>query len=170
VSFAGHFLEAVPPVGPGLVATRVLAPGLTRCRLVSVAHIALHDAARSDAMPDEGVPLDPWQTIDGLSVALTIGACIVFAPWPGGVVAPTGAGVLPTGRPLHSLQMLGLIDWELPVLFMGLSVLSHGLQKTGLPERLVADLAAAGMPLQHIGPLSAATFLLSDTSSPTRPQ
>jgi Na+/H+ antiporter NhaD/arsenite permease-like protein len=39
------------------------------------------------------------------------------------------------------------------------------LQKTGLPAQVVVDLAAAGVPLQHPGPLFAATFVLSNIVS-----
>ena len=104
-------------------------------------------------------------TPKGLTVALTIVACFLFTSWPREVVALTGAGVLLTSRRLHSRQMLGLVDWELLVLFMGLFVVNHALQKTGLPARLVADLAAAGVPLQHFGPLFATTFALSNIVS-----
>jgi Na+/H+ antiporter NhaD/arsenite permease-like protein len=81
------------------------------------------------------------------------------------VVALTGAGVLLTSRKLHSRSMLGLVDWELLVLFMGLFVVNHALQQTGLPARWTADLAAAGIDLQHPGPLFAAAFVLSNVVS-----
>jgi len=61
--------------------------------------------------------------------------------------------------------MLGLVDWELLVLFMGLFVVNHALQKTGLPARVMEDLTTAGVPLQHPGPLFAATFVLSNLVS-----
>ncbi len=165
LSFAGYLLEAVLPVGLGLVATWALILALTRGQLASTAAVASHDGPPSVAVPEEAISLDPWQTIKGLAVALAIVACFLFAPWPREVVALTGAGVLLTSRRLHSRQMLGLVDWELLVLFMGLFVVNHGLQKTGLPDRLIADLAASGVPLQHIGPLFATTFLLSNLVS-----
>jgi Na+/H+ antiporter NhaD/arsenite permease-like protein len=165
LSFAGYLLEAALPVGLGLVATWVLILALTRGQLASAAAVASHDGPPSVAAPEEAISLDPWQTIKGLTVALAIVACFLFAPWPREVVALTGAGVLLTSRRLHSRQMLGLVDWELLVLFMGLFVVNHGLQKTGLPDRLIADLAAMGVPLQHIGPLFATTFLLSNLVS-----
>ncbi|HUY01644.1 MAG TPA: SLC13 family permease, partial [Rhodocyclaceae bacterium] len=55
--------------------------------------------------------------------------------------------------------------WELLVLFIGLFVVNHALQKTGLPARMIADLAAVGVPLQHLGPLFATTFVLSNIVS-----
>jgi Na+/H+ antiporter NhaD/arsenite permease-like protein len=164
LSFAGYLLEAALPVALGLVATWVLMLALTRGRLVSATDAPARSGTRDDATPDGGIPLDPWQTIKGLTVALTIVACFLFAPWPREVVALTGAGVLLMSRRLHSRQMLGLVDWELLVLFMGLFVVNHALQKTGLPARLVSDLAGAGVPLQ-LGPLFATTFVLSNIVS-----
>ena len=61
--------------------------------------------------------------------------------------------------------MLGLVDWELLILFIGLFVVNHALQKTGLPARLVGDLTAAGVPLQNLGPLFVTTFVLSNIVS-----
>jgi Na+/H+ antiporter NhaD/arsenite permease-like protein len=165
LSFAGYLLEAALPVGLGLAATWALVLALTRGQLVDTADIAPRGGTRDDAGPEEGIPLDPWQTVKGLTVALTIVACFLFTAWPRAVVALTGAGVLLTSRRLHSRQMLGLVDWELLVLFIGLFVVNHALQKTGLPERLVADLAAAGVPLQHLSPLFAITFVLSNIVS-----
>ena len=165
LSFAGYLLEAALPVGLGLAATWVLVLALTRGQLNDGADTALHDGIRDDATSQESTSLDSWQTIKGLMVALTIVACFLFTGWPREVVALTGAGVLLTSRRLHSRQMLGLVDWELLVLFSGLFVVNHALQKTGLPERMVTDLAAAGVPLQHLGPLFAITFVLSNIVS-----
>jgi Na+/H+ antiporter NhaD/arsenite permease-like protein len=125
----------------------------------------VHEGNRIDATPEEGILLDSWQTIKGLAVALAVVASFLFTSWPREVVALTGAGVLLTSRRLHSRQMLGLVDWELLVLFIGLFVVNHALQKTGLPARLVGDLAAAGVPLQHLGPLFVTTFVLSNVVS-----
>jgi Na+/H+ antiporter NhaD/arsenite permease-like protein len=164
LSFAGYLLEAALPVGLGLAATWALVLALTRGRLVDTIAAAPEDN-RVDAIPEEGTPLDAWQTIKGLTVALTVVACFLFTSWPREVVALTGAGVLLTSRRLHSRQMLGLVDWELLILFIGLFVVNHALQKTGLPARLVGDLAAAGVPLQNLGPLFVTTFVLSNIVS-----
>lgn len=61
--------------------------------------------------------------------------------------------------------MLGLVDWELLVLFTGLFVVNHALQETGLVAEAVAALAAAGIPLEQPGFLFAASVLLSNLVS-----
>ena len=105
------------------------------------------------------------QTAKGLAVALLILLSFLFTSWPRDVVALTGAGVLLMSRKLHSSKMLGLVDWELLILFMGLFVVNGALQKTGLPAEAVAALAAAGLPLAQPGPLFGATFVLSNIVS-----
>jgi Na+/H+ antiporter NhaD/arsenite permease-like protein len=51
------------------------------------------------------------------------------------------------------------------VLFVGLFVVNHAFQETGLAAAAVAALAAAGAPLEQPGPLFAATVLLSNLVS-----
>ena len=165
LSFAGYLREAALPVGAGLVATWALVLALTRGRLADAAAGSSHGGTPTTATADETIPLDSWQTIKGLTVVLAIVACFLFTDWPREVVALTGAGVLLTSRRLHSRRMLGLVDWELLVLFIGLFVVNHALQKTGLPSRMIAELAAAGIPLQHLAPLFATTFVLSNIVS-----
>jgi Na+/H+ antiporter NhaD/arsenite permease-like protein len=165
LSFVGYLREAALPVVLGLAATWALVVALTRGRLVDTAEIASPDGMPDNATAEEGIALDSWQTLKGLTVALVVVACFLFTDWPREVVALTGAGVLLMSRRLHSRQMLGLVDWELLVLFIGLFVVNHALQKTGLLTRLIADLAAAGVSLQQLGPLFATTFVLSNIVS-----
>ena len=160
LSFAGYLLQAAVPVLAGLIVTWGLILMLSRGQLEGVAEpVPVGDDRDASAV------LDRWQTAKGLTIASAVLLCFVFTSWPREVVALTGAGVLLMSRKLHSRHMLGLVDWELLVLFMGLFVVNHALQKTGLPARAMADLAAAGVPLQHPGPLFAATFVLSNIVS-----
>lgn len=163
LSFTGYMVEAALPIGLGLAATWGLLVALTRRQLA--ASIKSHSESQENSTLDEGIPLDPWHTTKGLGVALAIVACFLFTDWPREVVALAGAGVLLTSRRLHSRQMLGLVDWELLVLFIGLFVVNHALQKTGLPSRFIADLAASGVRIQQLGPLFATTFVLSNVVS-----
>jgi Na+/H+ antiporter NhaD/arsenite permease-like protein len=158
LSFGGYAAHALPVVLPGLAATWAIIAWHTRGRW--------HLAARED-LPErrEEAPLDPWQTAKGLTVAGALIVVFLFADWPREVAALTGAGLLLLSRKLHSNKMLGLIDWELLVLFIGLFVVNAAMQQTGLVARLVADLAAGGIDLAHPAPLFLATFALSNVVS-----
>ena len=115
---------------------------------------------------DEESPVfDAWQTTKGLLVAGSLLGVFLLTSWPREAAALIGAGVLLTSRRLHSRQMLGLVDWELLVLFVGLFVVNHALQDSGLVAQGVAALAALGVPLEQPGILFGASVLLSNLVS-----
>jgi Na+/H+ antiporter NhaD/arsenite permease-like protein len=114
---------------------------------------------------EEGAPLDRWQSAKGLAVAAALMGVFLFTSWPHEVAALTGAGLLLMSRRLHSNKMLGLVDWELLVLFIGLFVVNHAFQGTGLAAAWVKDLAGWGVRLEEPGPLFGATLLLSNLVS-----
>jgi len=156
--FAAYTLEALVPV------------------LVSLALAWAIIAWRLQGVPDTKNPLperredayatfDPWQTAKGLAVAVALVLVFLFTSWPREVAALTGAGLLLMSRRLHSNKMLGLVDWELLVLFIGLFVVNHAFERTGLAAAALAALADAGAPLAAPVPLFAATFVLSNVVS-----
>jgi len=160
LSFGAYAVEAATPVLVGLVLTWVVIVICVRGRW------QLTGGAVPEAQPEfEMQALDRWQTGKGLVVALVILLSFLFVPWPREVVALTAAGVLLMSRRLHSSRMLGLVDWELLVLFMGLFVVNDALQRTGVPARLVSDSAALGLHLDHPAPLFGAAFVLSNLVS-----
>ena len=161
LSFAGYFAEALLPVLLGLAAAWAVIALQTRGRWLGKATRAPADPPRSD----KDAPLKRWQTTKGLVVAALLLLAFVIAPWPREHLALTAAGVLLMSRKLHSSKMLGLVDWELLVMFIGLFVVNHALQQTGLPERLVADLRADGLDLREPAALFGVTFALSNIVS-----
>jgi Na+/H+ antiporter NhaD/arsenite permease-like protein len=162
LSFSGYLAEAAVPVLVGLLLTWAFIAWHARgsWRRASDSSVAVGDEERRW----DG-EFDPWQTVKGLTVAAAIFFCFLFAPWPREVVALTGAGVLLLSRKLHSRHMLGLVDYELLVLFMGLFVVNHAFEATGIPAALVADLAGAGLDLHRPEVLFPATFVLSNVVS-----
>lgn len=57
---------------------------------------------------------------------------------------------------------MGLIDWELLILFMGLFVVNHALAQTGVTGQAVQWLAQHGVRLGEPLPLFASTLVLSN--------
>ena len=161
VSFAGYIAVAVVPVLLGLVATWAVIAGGTRGRWLATAAAAPAPERREE----EPVALDRWQAAKGLGVAFGLLVVFLLTDVPREVAALTGAGLLLTSRRLHSRKMLGLVDWELLVLFIGLFVVNQAFQRTGLTAALVHDLARSGVELERPAPLFAATVVLSNLVS-----
>jgi len=161
--FAGYFLVAAPPVVAGLLLTWALIVWQSAGRWDQAGPQGA--ASRAEEPVRDEVPLNLWQTIKGLAVATTLLVAFLIGPWPREHVALTGAGLLLMSRRLHSSQMLGQVDWELLVLFMGLFVVNHALQQTGFTADLLARLARSGLDLNQVGWLSAVTVVLSNLVS-----
>jgi Na+/H+ antiporter NhaD/arsenite permease-like protein len=160
LSFDGYFLDAIIPVALGLAASWVLIARQTRGRWEETAHDAAEVPGQAAA-----IPFDAWQTTKGLMIAGALLVAFLVAPWPREHMALIGAGILLTSRQLRSRNMLGLVDWELLVLFMSLFVVNAAFQRTGLTEHAIAWLAALGVRLDQPGALFGATFVLSNLVS-----
>lgn len=161
LSFSGYARTAAVPVLLGLAATWAIVVLSTRGRWA----LAIAPAVKDERREADEAAFDPWQTAKGLAVAAALLAAFLFADWPREVAALTGAGLLLMSRRLHSNKMLGLVDWELLVLFIGLFVVNHALQETGLAARALAAATQAGMPLTSPAPLFAATLVGSNLVS-----
>jgi Na+/H+ antiporter NhaD/arsenite permease-like protein len=159
--FGGYFMEAIVPVALGLAALWAL----LAWRMRGAGRVAPPPAAAPARREDDHPPLDRWQTAKGLAVAAALVVVFLATDWPREVAALTGAGLLLMSRKLHSTHMLGLVDWELLILFIGLFVVNHALEHTGLTAQAVQALASAGFPLAEPAPLFAATLVLSNVVS-----
>jgi Na+/H+ antiporter NhaD/arsenite permease-like protein len=159
LSFLGYFLEALVPVLLGLAATWGVITWQTRGRWRTVLDDPPPERRQDDAAYDR------WQTAKGLAIAGALLAVFLFTNTPREVAALTGAGLLLMSRKLHSNKMLGLVDWELLILFIGLFVVNRALAQTGLTAMAVQTLADAGVSLAEPGPLFVATLLLSNVVS-----
>ncbi len=157
LSFGGYFLRALGPVLVSLAVAWAIVAFQARGRWAAPAG----EAAALPAPPR----LDRWQTAKGLALTLALLVVFLDGRWPREVAALTAAGLLLLSRKLHSQTKLGLVDWELLVLFVGLFVVNHAFQATGVPERLVHQLAGAGFDVGRPAPLFAATFVLSNVVS-----
>jgi Na+/H+ antiporter NhaD/arsenite permease-like protein len=138
LSFVGYLAIAAVPVALGLAATWwIIARGYRGC---------WHLELPAGAVP--APPFSPWQTGKGLLVLALVTGAFLGTPWPRELVVLAAAALLLTSRNTASGRLLALVDWQLLLLFMGLFVINQALAATGLPTRLLADLAERGW---HIG-------------------
>jgi Na+/H+ antiporter NhaD/arsenite permease-like protein len=163
LGFGDYLRVAALPVLLGALATWAIIAWLSSGRWwdESVA-VPPPDAGRAD---DARVTLDRWQTLKGFTVAGLLCAAFLWAPWPRDLLALAGAGLLLTSRRLHSARMLGLVDWPLLVLFVGLFIVNHALQQTGLPAQAVTVLAGLGFDVRAPESLFVASAVLSNLVS-----
>ena len=113
----------------------------------------------------EAPAFDRWQTAKGIAVVTAVMAAFLFTSWPREVVALTAAGVLLISRKMASREMLGLVDWHLLVLFIGLFVVNAAFAESGLLDQLFAGLRASGLDLRHAATLFGVTTVLSNLVS-----
>jgi len=110
-------------------------------------------------------PCNHWQTLKATLVLLGVITAFVLTPWPHGAVALAGAGILLTSRRMASREVLGLVDWQLLVLFMGLFVVNAVVRDTGLAAQGMALLTRSGLDLRSPHVLFGATAVLSNLVS-----
>ncbi|WP_018151916.1 anion transporter [Leeia oryzae] len=164
ISFGAYFLDAIIPVALGLFICWALIAWQTKGKWKLNALDSSTPASPSLGT-DDLMPFDPWQTTKGLLVAAGLLIAFLVGPWPTEYVALIGAGILLTSRKLHSRKMLGLVDWELLVLFMSLFVVNHAFQQTGISAESIQFLAQKGIQLEQTSHLFFATFVLSNLVS-----
>jgi Na+/H+ antiporter NhaD/arsenite permease-like protein len=147
-------VAAVPSI-LGLAATWLVIVGLARGRWQRETVIP----------PVPPVPFNRWQATKGLAITAALMAAFLFAPWPRELVALAAGGILLCSRKMHSREMLGLVDWQLLVLFVGLFVVNHTMQTSGNLEWLMAHLRSGGVELEKPAWLFGSTVVLSNLVS-----
>ncbi len=162
MSFVDYLRDAAVPVGLGLVVTWLLIALRWRGRWAFDPCLATADR---DPRVERHARFDPWQAGKGLAVAAGLFGAFLFSDWPREILALGGAGILLLSRKLHSRQMLGLVDWQIILMFIGLFIVNYALETTELPRQAVSALAQAGFDLHEPGLLYGASFLLSNVVS-----
>jgi Na+/H+ antiporter NhaD/arsenite permease-like protein len=160
--FAAYSRQVLPPA---LASLLLLWAGLAWSMARVGPQGALAHALPEPVAAAKHPPIDRWQNAKGLAVAAAL--CVIFlaTDWPREVAALVGAGLLLLSRKLHSGAVMGLVDWPLLVLFMGLFVVNQALQDTGLAGQALAWAAAQGLDLQQPGTQALLTVGLSNLVS-----
>jgi Na+/H+ antiporter NhaD/arsenite permease-like protein len=158
--FAAYLHAALPPV----VLSLALLWAWLAWRLPR-AGAAPQAKAEAAAPAADEPPFDAWQSAKGLAVAAALMGLFLFTEVPREVAALVGAAVLLLSRRLHSARVLGFVDWPLLLLFIGLFVVNHAFESTGLAAQAVTWLAARGLALDAPGVLLVAGVVLSNLVS-----
>ncbi len=108
---------------------------------------------------------DRYQTIKGLAVLSCLVGAFLVNTWPRDLLALTAAGILLLSRKMESRKFLGLVDWQLLMLFGGLFVLNHALIDSGMLEKVMGWLKVMGVNVRAPGWLFFFTVILSNLVS-----
>lgn len=155
LSFAAYLADAGVVALVGLVVTWAVIARVYRGRFVRDLPASASEASEFDA----------WQAGKGLVVLALVIAAFIAGHWPREVVALTAAGVMLLSRKLASSRFMGLIDWPLLVLFIGLFVVHEALARSGLAASALESCAAHGLDLSDPLVLFLVTPLLSNLVS-----
>lgn len=107
----------------------------------------------------------PWQSGKGLAVLMVVMSAFLFTSVPREIVALAAAAALLASRRMASRAMLGLVDWQLLVLFVSLFVVNHALAASGVLDHLMASMQGFGVDIRRSGWLFVVTALLSNLVS-----
>lgn len=135
------------------------------CAYALIWTMSRHDLASTAPVP-ASVKLSPRpfnrsHTIKGL-VVLGLVIAFFFSSVPREIIALTAAGIHLASPKFHTEDLLGLVDWPILVLFMGLFVVNGVFQATGYSDHAVQWLARGGLNLQSPSILALVTAALSN--------
>ncbi len=154
LSFGSYMLWCIVPVAFALGCGYGLIWLLSRDRL------ALPEPSPEE-QPTATRPYNGPHTIKGL-VILVLVVGLFFTRIPKEIIVLTAAGVHLASPKFRTNDLLGLVDWPVLVLFIGLFVVTGALQSTGYGDRAVQRLAQAGVNLNSLPVLAVVTAALSN--------
>jgi Na+/H+ antiporter NhaD/arsenite permease-like protein len=158
LSFSRYLLIAGPPSLLGLLATWAVIRYRFRGKWASA-------DAGIEPRDEDLTSWNPWQSTKALVITGALFFVFIFTPLPRDIVSLGAAGLLLLSRKMHSRHMLGLVDWQLLVLFCGLFVVNSAFMATGIPGDVVCALQNRGIDLSHPSWLFGITVLLSNAVS-----
>jgi Na+/H+ antiporter NhaD/arsenite permease-like protein len=119
----------------------------------------------TNSAPVDGPEFSRWHTAKGLAL---IGVVVVLFLWDRidrEIVALAAAGLVLTSRRIRSRDTLGLVDWHLLVLFVGLFVVNGALANSGVTADSIDYLAKHGVDVREVWWLFGGSVVLSNVVS-----
>jgi Na+/H+ antiporter NhaD/arsenite permease-like protein len=102
-----------------------------------------------------------WQSSKGIAAVIVI-IIMFFTDIPRELSAISIAGILLCSRKMESKEILGLIDWNLIVLFCSLFVVIQGMEDAGLPALIIKKMTESGIELSNFFNMTGISLLLSN--------
>lgn len=155
LSFTGYLAVATPPVVAGLLVVW----------LVISLSVAGRWAGPVLEAKGEQNHFNLPQVLKGLGVVALLVLAFVLTSWPRDVLALCAAGLLLSSRRTASRDIFSLIDWDILVLFVGLFIVNHVFETSGMLARGLNILEGAGVHLHSVPWLFGLTVLLSNLVS-----
>lgn len=157
LDFARYVLDASVPALGGMAVTWLVVRVSVRGQW--------YDQAATSLVEAQTPALKPWQVGKGLAVVAVLMFVFLFVDWPRDVVALAAAGLLLMSRKMHSREMLGMVDWQLLLLFISLFIVNHAMEVTGNQDAIFSGLAASGVDVADPATLFLITPVLSNIVS-----
>lgn len=158
LEFGRFMLWCAPPAFLALIGSFVVIAILYKNRL------NLHNPIVDQGYDHGWSDFNQWQSLKGL-LAVTGIIILFFTPIPRELSAIAVAGLILCSRKMESREIMGLVDWNLLVLFFALFIVIHGVTLAGLPMHMVAAFSEWGFDLHNLYILSAVSTVLSNAVS-----
>jgi Na+/H+ antiporter NhaD/arsenite permease-like protein len=155
VGFASYLVDGGVPALAGLGATWAVIAWLWRGKWTLATPLPQVEAE----------PFDRWQATKAWALSGALVIAFVLGRWPREALALGAAGVVLLSRTRATTRFLGFVDWELLVLFMGLFVVNHALERSGASAQALDGLAAHGVDLHSPATLFVVIVLASNVIS-----
>ncbi len=155
LSFSAYLLESTAPVVIGLFLVLLILGLQFRQRW----------AYSGPGISSNAPPFSNWQAVKGTVITVLLIVIFLAGSWPRELVALAAAGVLLCSRRMRSREILGLVDWQLLVLFVSLFIVNFALRQAGSYQTWIQGIAAAGFDLHDPGWLFIAGVVLSNIVS-----
>lgn len=155
LGFGAYCLWSLPPV----LASLLIAYGIVW--FLSRGHLEMKITASKKDRRSHSYPYNEGHTVKGL-VLLAIAVGLFFTSIPKEMIALAVAGIHLASRKFRTEDLLGLVDWEVLILFMGLFTVTGAFQATGYGDMAVRTLAQSGFDLHLSANLILATAFLSN--------
>ncbi|HEY1662767.1 MAG TPA: SLC13 family permease [Verrucomicrobiae bacterium] len=154
LDFGGYLLWSIVPVTFAMVAAYGIIWMLSKKNLQTL-------PAATDALPQQTYPFNKIHTIKGI-IILSVAIGLFFTSLPKEIIALAAAGLHLASTKFRTDDLLGLVDWPILILFMGLFVVAGAFQSTGCGDQAVHWLSQSGFNLNAPANLVLTTAAMSN--------